>query len=102
MWQIGHHDGCILTAFVHLVQVDKDFGIALIKMDALWEEHRCIAMGVKGQHAVVYLMGMVIGQSLLDEPMEQGHTLLETLRMPLHTDNGLILVALHRLDDIVR
>ena len=83
------------------MQVDEDFGIALIKVDTLWEEHGGVAVGVEGEHAVVHLVGMMIGQCLFDEPVEQGHALFEALRMPLHADDGFELIALHSLDDVV-
>ena len=83
------------------MQVDKYLGVALVEMDALWEEHRCVTMGVEGEHAVVHLVSVVIGQCLLDEPVEQGHALLQTFRMPLYADDGIEFVALHGLDDII-
>ena len=83
------------------MQVDAYLRVALVEMDVLWEEHGGVAVGVEGEHAVVHLMGVVIGQCLLDEPMEQGHALFQTLRMPLHTDDGFVFVALHGLDDVV-
>ena len=100
--QIGSHDGRVETTLGHLLQIDEDTWIALIESDALWEEHRGVAMGVERQNTIVQLMGLTIILCLFDQPLEQGQTTLHTFRMPLNAKDRLELVALHRLDDAIR
>ena len=51
--QIGHHNCCILPTFRHLMQINQDFRIPMIKTDSLREEHRCVTVGVKCQHTIM-------------------------------------------------
>ena len=51
--QVGYHDSGILPALRHLVQVDENARVTLLKVNTLREEHRCVAMGVERQHTVV-------------------------------------------------
>ena len=48
LWQIGHHDGSILSTFSHFMQIDQYLWIAMVKVDTLWEKHWCIAMSIEG------------------------------------------------------
>ena len=84
------------------MQIDEDTRVALVEVDALRKEHRRVAVGVEGKDAIVEPMGLTIVLSLLHEPLEQRQTALHALRMPLDTQDGLELTALHRLDDTVR
>ena len=99
--QISYHDGRILSPFGHLVQVYQNLRIALIKVDALREKHRGVAMGVECQHTVVHLMGFAIFLPLADEPLKQWATIFQALGVPLHTYDTFILTALHRLDNAI-
>ena len=48
LWQISHHDGSVLTALGHLMEVDEDARITMVELYVLREEHRRVAMGVEG------------------------------------------------------
>ena len=103
---VGHHDGGVEAAVGHIGQVDEDALVAGVEIDMLVEEHGRVAMGVEGEMGVVELPGMGIATGFADEPAEDGHHALvapedETLRMPLHAEHGLVLRALHSLDDAV-
>ena len=58
-------------------------------------------MAVEGEHTLMEVTGGPISGSLANEPLEDGVTLLfrETFRMPLDSQNTLILVALDGFDD---
>ena len=99
--QISHHDGCILPSFGHLVQINENLGIALLKVDSLGEKHRGIAMGIECEHTVVGAMRLTIALSLVNQPLEQWQALFQTLWMPLHTQYRFKLATLHRLDDAI-
>ena len=85
----------------HLVQVDKELGVARAEVDMLWEEHGRVAVGVEGQHPTMGVAGLTILHGLANEPLEDGNTILQTLWMPLYTQYRLILRTLHGLDDAI-
>ena len=99
--QVGHHDGGVLTALGHLMEIDEDLGVALVEVDAFGEKHGGVAVGVEGEHTVVDTVGLPIAGGLAYEPLEQGLTIGQALGVPLDTDDRLILAALHGLDDAV-
>ena len=39
--------------------------------------------------------------SFLDQPLEDGQSFVHTFGMPLHTDDALVLSALHAFDDTI-
>ena len=99
--QSGRIDCSVQSSLRHLMQVHEYSRVPLVEVDALWKQHRCVAVGVKGQDAVVQLVGLTVGLCLLHQPLEQGVAVLKTLRMPLHTHHRLVLRTLHGLDDTV-
>ena len=99
--EVGDHDGGILTAFVHLMEIDEDALVALLDAHALGEEHRGVAVGVEGEHTVMELLCLAPGGGTTDEPLEEGCSLGEALGMPLDAEDGLVLAALDGLDDTV-
>ena len=101
LWEVGHHDGSVLTTLCHLVEIDEDARITLFEVDALREKHRGVAVGVEGEDAVVKLMCLAIVHSLLHQPLEERQTTLHALGMPLNTQDGFVFAALHRLDDAI-
>ena len=58
-------------------------------------------MGIEGEHLLVHETRLAIAHRLADEPLEEGEPLSQALRMPLHTDDGFELSALHRLNDAI-
>ena len=58
LFQVGYHDCGIQSAFRHLVKVYQYLRVPTGKVDVLVEEHRGIAMRVKGQYAVMQLLGL--------------------------------------------
>lgn len=67
------------------MEVIEDPGITLIEAHPLREEHRCIAMGIQGEDAVVELLSGIKFAPFLYEPLEEGQPLVaEPTRMPLH------------------
>ena len=101
LWQVGHHDGSILTAFGHLMEVDKDLRVTMVEADALRKEHRRVTMGIEGKHPVVGAMGLTVEGGFANEPLEERQSLFQTLRMPLDTNNRFELGALHSLDNTI-
>ena len=102
LWQVSYHDGCILTTFCHLMEVNEDAWVALLEVDTLREEHGCVAVSIERQHTIVHLMGLAIGLSLAYEPLEQRlSAVAHTLRVPLNTKNTLELCALNSLNDTI-
>ena len=99
--QVGHHDSSVLVSFRHLMQIDKDFWIAMGELNVLIKPHRCVAMRVEGQYALVNMACLTILCSLLNQPLEDGQSFVHTFGMPLHTDDALVLSALHAFDDAV-
>ena len=100
--QVGGHDHSILSAFGHLVQIDKDAFIALLEVYALREEHRRVAVGIKSDDAAMQLLGNAEVTALCNEPLEKWQSgLFHPFRMPLHAHDHLVLLALHGLNDTV-
>ena len=79
--QVGHHDGGVLTAFRHLVQVNEYALVAAAEIDPFRKQHRRIAVCVEGQHAAVHVAGFAEGGSLLYQPAEQGQSVSQAFRM---------------------
>ena len=74
----------------------------MVELDALREEHRRIAMGIEGKDALMQLLGCIEIIRLVYKPQEKLSAILaEPFRMPLYTENLLILAALYRLDDAI-
>ena len=48
--QIGSHSDSRLSSVSHLVQVNEYAWVATVKTNVLWEEHRCVTMGVEGDN----------------------------------------------------
>ena len=101
LWNVSHHNGSVLAALGHLMQIDEQTFVARSEIDTLWEEHGGVAMRIEGEHLLVHETRLAIAHRLADEPLEEGEPLSQALRMPLHTDNGFELGALHRLDDAI-
>ena len=99
--QVSHHDRSILAPLGHLMEIDEDLRVAMVETDFLREEHRGVAVGVERQHTVVHAMGLTVTPGLSDKPPEERQTILQTFRMPLHTEDWLILRTLHGLDDAI-
>ena len=99
--QVAHHDGSVLTAFGHLMKIDQDLRVTMVEVNTLREEHRGVAMGVECQHAVMRMTSLTITASLSHEPLEKRQTVSQAFRMPLHTEDRLILAALDGLNDAV-
>ena len=76
LWEVGHHDNSILPSLVHLMQVDENPRVALLEMNTLREEHRCVAMGVKGKDTVMQLFGQHEFLRLVYQPLEEGQARL--------------------------
>ena len=74
LWQVGDHEDGIEAAFGHLVQIDEDAGVALFEVDALWEEHGGINVGVDGEDVAVQGFGLLEEGCLLYEPLEEGES----------------------------
>ena len=83
------------------MEIDENTRITLFEVDALREKHRGVAVGIKGEDAIVKLMRLAIVHSLFDEPLEERQTTLHTLGMPLYTQDGFVFAALHSLDDAI-
>ncbi len=102
LWQVSYHRGSILMSVGHLVKIYQDAGIAMIKPDALREEHRSITMGIERKDALMQLLGCIKVVSLINQPLENLQSFfLQPFRMPLHTEDLLILATLYSLDDMV-
>ena len=101
LWQIGYHRDSLLTAVLHLVHIHEDTGIALLEMDTLREEHRRVAMGVEGNHALMEQLGLMELRSLANHPFEDGESAFEPFGMPLHAHDALLLRTLDGLDGAV-
>ena len=101
LWKISHHYSGILTSVGHLVQIDKQLGIATVEAHTIGKEHRCVAVGVKREDAVVHIACGMIVSCLGNEPLKQGQSVVDTFRMPLHTDDRFHLGALHSLNNSV-
>lgn len=86
----------------HLMEINQDAGIAMIKLDALREEHRSITMGIERKDALMQLLGCIKVVSLINQPLENLQSFFfQPFRMPLHTENLLILATLYSLDNMV-
>ena len=109
--QVGDHDGGVLSAFGHFMEIDEDLGIALVEVDTLGEtlgfaallckEHGGVAVGVEGEDAVVDAVGLTEAGGFGDEPLEQGQSVGEALGVPLDAEDGFELAALDGFDDAV-
>ena len=93
---VGDHDAGIQSSFGHLVQVNKDARVALVEVDVLVEKHRRVAMAVQREDTAVQAASLSIVGSFVGEPVEKGHhrlvaTQAETLGMPLHAEDALML-----------
>ena len=100
--QISHHRSGILTPISHLVKINEDARVAMIKVNSLREEHRCIAMGVECENFIMQLLSNTKLTCLFYKPTEYLLSiLLQPFWMPLHTENRLVLAALYGLDDVV-
>ena len=103
LWQVSYHRGSILMTIGHLMEINQDAGIAMIKLDALREEHRSITMGIERKDALMQLLGCIKVVSLINQPLENLQSFFfQPFRMPLHTENLLILATLYSLDNMVR
>lgn len=103
LWQVSYHRGSILMTVGHLMEIYQDAGIAMIKPDALREEHRSITMGIERKDALMQLLGCIKVVSLINQPLENLQSFfLQPFRMPLHTENLLIFATLYSLDNMVR
>ena len=71
------------------------------ELNPLGKEHRRVTMSVEGQGLVVNPVYGVESCSLAYQPLEERFPFAETLRMPLHTYNRLVLSTLYGLDDSV-
>jgi hypothetical protein len=58
-------------------------------------------MCVKRQHMLVNVASLAVLPGLIDKPSEDGVSVLQTLRVPLHTQYAFVFRALHGLDDAV-
>ena len=59
-------------------------------------------MGIEGKNALMQLLGCIEIIRLVYKPQEKLSAILaEPFRMPLYTENLLILAALYRLDDAI-
>ena len=45
--QVCHHDGGVLMAFCHLMEVDENLRVTVHEVNLLWKEHGCIAVRIK-------------------------------------------------------
>ena len=70
LWQVSYHRGSILMTIGHLMEINQDAGIAMIKLDALREEHRSITMGIERKDALMQLLGCIKVVSLINQPLE--------------------------------
>ena len=67
------------------MQVDEDARVALLEMNTLREEHRCVAVRIQGKDSVVQSFGHLEIRSLLHQPAEQRESAFQPFGMPLHT-----------------
>ena len=70
LWQVSYHRGSILMTIGHLMEINQDAGIAMIKLDALREEHWSITMGIERKDALMQLLGCIKVVSLINQPLE--------------------------------
>ena len=101
LWQVRHHDGSVLMTLVHLVKVDEELWVATAEIDMLGEEHGCVAVRVERQHTTMDVAGAAVLLGLANKPLEDGQTIVQALGVPLYTQDGLVLRALHGLYDAV-
>lgn len=102
LWQVSYHRGSILMTIGHLMEINQDAGIAMIKLDALREEHRSITMGIERKDALMQLLGCIKVVSLINQPLENLQSFFfQPFRMPLHTENLLIFATLYSLYNII-
>ena len=102
LWQVSYHRGSILMTIGHLMEINQDAGIAMIKLDALREEHRSITMGIERKDALMQLLGCIKVVSLINQPLENLQSFFfQPFRMPLHTENLLIFATLYCLYNMV-
>ena len=93
-------------SLVHLPQVHESLPVAQVEVNALVKEHRCVAVGVESNIAEVEGAGPVVERRLGGQPCEERvgvcvAPVAHPFRVPLDTDDGLEVAALHRLDDAV-
>ena len=102
LWQVGHHDGGVEPSLGHLMQVNEQTVVTGGEVDALGEEHGGVAMGIEGEHTAVQVFHLSECLCLTDEPLEERQTVVaHALGMPLYADDGLVLRALHSLNDAI-
>ena len=98
LWQIAHHEGGVKPSLSHLVKINEYAWVALGEVNTLMEEHRRVAVSVERQHARVHLLRLAILPCPVNEPLEQWQSVFaEPFRMPLHSDDALMLRTLHCL-----
>ena len=88
------------------MEVNLYLGVASGEVDALAEEHGCVAVAVEGERVGVHLFGSLELAAFLNEPLEDGQHLVAVaqdvgLWMPLYAKNGLELAAFDGFDDSV-
>ena len=66
----------------------------LSELHTLRKEHRCVAVAVKGQCAMVQILGLAIERGFLHQPSEP-------FRMPLYTQYCFVFLTFYSLDNTV-
>ena len=104
--QVGYHDGGIQMSFRHLVKVHQYLRVTAGEVYLLVEEHRCVAMRVKAEDAVVQLLGFAERSRFTDQPTEQWHHAFvaseyEAFGMPLYAQHRLVFGRFHGFDDSI-
>ena len=70
-------------------------------MNALVEEHRRVAMGIKGDDALMEQFGLMEFRGLANHPLENGKSAIEPFRMPLYTQDTLLFGAFNGFNGTV-
>ena len=100
--KIGHHGHGVLLSVGHLVQIVEHLEVSLLKMHALWEEHRRVTMAVKREDFAVKCLGSLELPAALREPFKQFQSLVaHPFGMPLHAHERLLLGAFHRFNHTI-
>ena len=100
--QVSHHRRCILMTVGHFMQIYQNTGVAMVETDTLREEHRRIAMCIKNKDALMQLLRLIKLGSLSSKPLEYLQSVfLQPFRMPLHTEDRLVLATFHSLYDAI-